>query len=158
MGSEREEPSQSGTRQTRQRKREQVKDDPPPSQKVEPAEDDDDAENDEDVTRCVCGSLEYPGPPKPAGDFIKALGKEENLTGGSDEISDDAGGLFISCDICQVWQHGGCVGIMDESMCPENYYCEQCRPSYHKLQKDSKGYVYFLLKVDSDVADCSRPP
>lgn len=39
--------------------------------------------------------------------------------------------MMIQCDTCKVWQHGSCVGIMDERDCPETYYCERCRPDLH---------------------------
>jgi hypothetical protein len=59
----------------------------------------------------------------------------------SETLAEDAGGLFIQCDICKVWQHGGCVGIMDEAASPEEYFCEECRKDLHKLMMSPKGYV-----------------
>jgi hypothetical protein len=56
-------------------------------------------------------------------------------------VSDDVGNFFVQCDSCQVWQHGGCMGLTDESMLPEQYYCEQCRPASHKVITDRNGYV-----------------
>ncbi|KAG9002512.1 Plasma membrane sulfite pump involved in sulfite metabolism, partial [Tulasnella sp. 427] len=59
-------------------------------------------DNDDDsVTRCVCGS------------------QDEEL------------GMMIQCEICKVWQHGMCVGIHSEALAPDTYYCEQCRPDMH---------------------------
>lgn len=92
--------------------------------------DQDGGEADEDVTRCICGHQEYPGPPF-TDEFASTLP--------SDPASDEAGGLFIQCDQCHVWQHGGCVGIMDESKSPENYFCERCDKKLHSLMTDSKG-------------------
>ena len=61
----------------------------------------------------------------------------------SDIPSDEAGGMFIQCDICKVWQHGGCVGIMDEAASPDEYFCEECKPEFHKLMTSAKGYVIY---------------
>ena len=117
------------TRQTRRQRREQEAAlDPKPE-----LQDGNDQEEDseEDVTRCICGKLEYPGPPRLSSD------RKETT-----ELQDpDAGGLFIQCDVCHVWQHGGCVGIMDEASSPENYYCEQCRPNFHKIMTGGRTYV-----------------
>lgn len=99
--------------------------------------DDDIAEEDE-VTRCVCGQQEYPGPPSDAGKFRD--GQLSSVTD-SDLQGDDAGGLFIQCDVCKVWQHGGCVGIMEEAASPDEYFCEECRKDLHKVLTSPKGYV-----------------
>lgn len=101
---------------TRRRTREQDHDDDDMA-KLEDDLDDDIAEEDE-VTRCVCGYQEYPGLPS------------------------DAGGLFIQCDICKVWQHGGCVGIMQEEASPDEYFCEECRKDLHKVTTSPKGQKY----------------
>lgn len=85
-------------------------------------------ETEDDVTRCVCGHQEYPGPPL-----------TDDSTMPSDPLAEDAGGLFIQCDKCHVWQHGGCVGIMDESKSPENYFCESCDKRLHNVMTDSRG-------------------
>jgi hypothetical protein len=105
--------------------------------KLEDELDDDIAEEDE-VTRCVCGQQEYPGPPSDAGKFRD--GQLSAVTD-SDIPGDDAGGLFIQCDICKVWQHGGCVGIMEEAASPDEYFCEECRKDLHKVLTSVKGYV-----------------
>lgn len=81
----------------------------------------------DEVTRCVCGYQEYPGPPSDAAKSLEG---------------DDISGLFIQCDICKVWQHGGCVGIMDEAASPDEYFCEECRKDLHKVSTSPKGYVY----------------
>ena len=88
-----------------------------------------DVDEEEEITRCICGQQEYPGPP---------LSEAFNSV---DAQSEDAGGLFISCDGCSVWQHGGCVGIIEESQVPDKYFCEECRPKLHELHTDSRGYV-----------------
>lgn len=85
-------------------------------------------DTEDDITRCICGHQDYPGPPL-----------ADDLS--PDSLSDDAGGLFIQCDKCHVWQHGGCVGIMDESKSPDNYFCELCEKRLHNLMTDSRGYT-----------------
>jgi DNA mismatch repair ATPase MutL len=114
---------------TRRRTREQDLDETE-SAKLDDELDDDMAEEDE-VTRCVCGYQEYPGPPS---DANKSLNE-------ADTQGDDLGGLFIQCDVCKVWQHGGCVGIMDEAASPEEYFCEECRKDLHKVTASPKGCV-----------------
>ncbi|KAK7551717.1 hypothetical protein IWX49DRAFT_276032 [Phyllosticta citricarpa] len=94
--------------------------------------DDDVGDDEEETTRCICGYQEYPGPPS----------DDEDLAVGSDLQAEDVGGLFIQCDKCKVWQHGGCVGIMEEKAVPENYFCEECRKDLHKLLSSPKGQKY----------------
>lgn len=60
-------------------------------------------------------------------------------------LSDDIGNFFVQCDNCHVWQHGGCMGLNDESIIPDEYYCEKCRPDFHKIIKGSNLYVGLLL-------------
>lgn len=117
---------------TRRRTREQDNDEDEPA-KLDDELDDDMAEEDE-VTRCVCGYLEYPGTPSEAAKSGAALTDP-------DAQGDDISGLFIQCDICKVWQHGGCVGIMQEEASPDEYFCEECRKELHKLMTSPKGYV-----------------
>lgn len=85
------------------------------------------AADDQDITRCICGHQEYPGPPL------------SEAFSGADAQNEDAGGLFIQCDGCSVWQHGGCVGIIDEAQSPDEYYCEECRPKLHEQRTDARG-------------------
>ncbi|KAK8185205.1 uncharacterized protein BKA78DRAFT_256675 [Phyllosticta capitalensis] len=94
--------------------------------------DEDIGDDEEETTRCICGYQEYPGPPS----------DDEDLAVGSDLQAEDVGGLFIQCDKCKVWQHGGCVGIMEEKAVPENYFCEECRKDLHKLLSSPKGQKY----------------
>ena len=94
-----------------------------------------DEETEEEVTRCICGSQEYPGLPTASPDSSKK--NDPN----SSNISEDSTGWFIQCDNCKVWQHGGCVGIMDESTSPDEYFCEQCRSDLHKVMTTTNGYV-----------------
>ena len=124
--------------QTRRRKRGQKSDNEPGGR--EAAEVEDELIEEEEVTRCVCGQLEYPGPPVEIGESQKAKeGGSQVAGGGSGAHADDGGSLFIQCDICKVWQHGGCVGIMNEATSPEEYFCEQCRKDLHQLKLDSRG-------------------
>lgn len=98
----------------------------------------DDVVEEEEVTRCICGNLEYPGPPL---DPTSSRGGNTGLGTNPDDQPDDRGGLFIQCDNCQVWQHGGCVSIMEDESVPDNYYCEECKPELHELLKTINGYV-----------------
>lgn len=84
----------------------------------------------EEVTRCICGQAEYPGP-------SPALRQQQPP--GADALTDDTGNFFVQCDKCGVWQHGGCMGLLDESMLPDEYYCEQCKPEFHRTTKSSNG-------------------
>lgn len=112
-------------------------------EKIETAqEEEDDEEGEEEVTRCVCGQQEYPGMPIPVGNVSKVSskgggGQDSSTT--SAPLPEDAGGLFIQCDICKVWQHGGCVGIMEVAMSPDEYFCEQCRKDSHKITTTASG-------------------
>ena len=100
----------------------------------EEEEDDEQEEEEEEETRCICGQLEYPGLP-----VINSTGPKDQAADNPDPISEDSTGWFIQCDDCQVWQHGGCVGILDERQCPDKYYCEQCRNELHVISKDVNG-------------------
>ncbi|KAL8738279.1 MAG: hypothetical protein Q9181_000914 [Wetmoreana brouardii] len=105
-------------------------------------EEDGDEEEEEEITRCVCGQQEYPGMPTVANDTTKSGCKSngnQGDVGSPATLQEDAGGLFIQCDICKVWQHGGCVGIMDEAMSPEEYFCEQCRKDLHTITSTGTG-------------------
>lgn len=98
--------------------------------------------DEEEVTRCVCRKDEYPGPPVPLNEGNRTYGFKDSasMNGTSLEaLPDDAGSLFIQCDVCKVWQHGGCVGIMDEETTPENYFCEECRSDFHRIMIGARG-------------------
>lgn len=101
--------------------------------------DEDDEEGEEEVTRCICEHLEYPGMPLLPN--TSRASSKSNGVGDTNALQEDAGGLFIQCDDCKVWQHGGCVSIMDEAMSPDEYFCELCRPELHKVTTSSAGYV-----------------
>jgi len=80
-----------------------------------------------DVTRCVCGFTEYSGP--------AAIDDYRDL-------AEEAGSFFIQCDDCKVWQHGGCLGMMNGEKTPDDYICEKCNPSLHIVHQDLKGQSY----------------
>jgi hypothetical protein len=128
---------------TRRRTREQDNEEDDMT-KLEEELDDDMAEEDE-VTRCVCGYQEYPGMPS---DAIKS----SSVPADPEVQGDDLGGLFIQCDICKVWQHGGCVGIMQEEASPDEYFCEECRKDLHKVMTSPKGCVPPPFSIPSRIA------
>ncbi|EED17509.1 transcriptional regulator (Cti6), putative [Talaromyces stipitatus ATCC 10500] len=130
--------------QTRQRHRAQDDDNDDLSQ-ANDDEGDEEENDDEEITRCLCGQQEYPGLPPSR---RSATGRHRQQAGGKDNtlakdeadpLSDDIGSMFIQCDSCKVWQHGGCVGIMDEAMSPDEYFCEECRKDLHKITAESNG-------------------
>lgn len=98
-------------------------------------EEDGDEEDEEEVTRCVCGQQEYPGMPAAA---PRSNGEPDDINPWA-ALQEDTGGMFIQCDVCKVWQHGGCVGIMDEATSPEEYFCEQCRKDLHTITNTATG-------------------
>ncbi|KAM0795369.1 hypothetical protein BDR22DRAFT_871417 [Usnea florida] len=109
-----------------------------PKDEVSPVIDDEnDDEVEEEVTRCICGNQEYPGLPDP--DPTKNVSKDES---DPSSLAEDTTGWFIQCDLCKVWQHGGCVGIMDEATSPEEYFCERCRKDLHKITATANGRRY----------------
>ena len=111
---------------------------------------DDDIAEEEEVTRCICGQQEYPGPPLDSG---RSRSGQTASMANPDAQGDDAGGLFIQCDICKVWQHGGCVGIMDEAASPDEYFCEECRKDLHKVMTSPKGCVQrFVCSISREAA------
>jgi hypothetical protein len=89
----------------------------------------DDQEEEDEITRCICGHL-------------GSRGLQYNIETGSPTPVDDLGGLFIQCDGCKVWQHGGCVGILDEAESPDEYFCETCRQDLHEIMTGPGGQKY----------------
>ncbi|KAF8893788.1 hypothetical protein BD779DRAFT_1435743 [Infundibulicybe gibba] len=74
-------------------------------------------EEEQGITRCVCGTLE--------------IGEDDQ----------DAGEFMVQCETCKVWQHGLCMGFESEDQLhDDDYYCELCKPSIHAdlLKKLSK--------------------
>ena len=103
-------------------------------------DDDDDAEEEEEITRCICGQIEYPGLPGPTFELLKQRAKERGGSPSAQEISpEEVGGMFIQCDVCKVWQHGGCVGILNDQSVPDEYFCELCRKDLHKVATAPSG-------------------
>ena len=103
-------------------------------------EDEEDEDGEEEITRCICGNTDYPGLPLSLLEALRQAAREGGDNRPSLEIlPEDAGGLFIQCDMCKVWQHGGCVGIFDEASTPDEYFCEQCRKDFHKITSTSDG-------------------
>lgn len=121
---------------------------------------DDEAEDvqEEDVTRCICGRPEYPGPGASVKEQLSTGGKHtpnvsdlfSTLTDLTEPISDEVGNFFVQCDKCHVWQHGGCMGLTDETMLPDEYYCETCKPELHRVIKTANGSVQnsFVILVE----------
>ncbi|KAI9648991.1 Histone deacetylase complex subunit [Ciborinia camelliae] len=106
----------------------------------------DEGGDDDEAVRCICGYDEYPGPPQLEDEDNKNIikdGIDEPVITSAD-FSEDLAGFFLQCDICKVWQHGGCVGIMNEDTSPENYYCEQCRKELHRIRTALNGQRYSL--------------
>ncbi|KAK2624097.1 hypothetical protein QTJ16_006731 [Diplocarpon rosae] len=99
---------------------------------------------DDEAVRCICGSEEYPGPPQNADEDSKTGFKErlkEPIITPAD-VTEDLAGFFLQCDMCKVWQHGGCVGIMNEDTSPDEFFCENCRKDLHKIFTASNGQRY----------------
>ncbi|KAJ6185765.1 hypothetical protein N7519_007066 [Penicillium mononematosum] len=124
---------------TRQRQRAHDDDDDPPRE-----EDEDDLDDEEEeVTRCLCGQQDYPGLPasrrEALGRGTIKLESGQVPTDPSDPLSEEIGSMFIQCDLCKVWQHGGCVGIMDEATSPDEYFCEECRKDLHQIKDEPDG-------------------
>ncbi|KAJ5785840.1 uncharacterized protein N7503_011052 [Penicillium pulvis] len=147
--------------QTRQRQRAHDDDEDPPR---EEDEDDIEEEEEEEITRCLCGQQDYPGlPPSRREALGRSIVKPESVhppTDSSDILPDDIGSMFIQCDTCKVWQHGGCVGIMDEEMSPDEYFCEECRKDLHKIRGEANGQrssTYLPVVPASSPAPSSRP-
>ncbi|KAL1991785.1 hypothetical protein VTN49DRAFT_5093 [Thermomyces lanuginosus] len=131
--------------QTRQRRARDDDLDGPSNARNEEEEEEEGDNDDEEITRCLCGQQEYPGlPPSRRAALSRGRHRGGDSRGspgdGSDALgSDDIGSMFIQCDSCKVWQHGGCVGIMDEAMSPDEYFCEECRRDLHKITNESNG-------------------
>ncbi|KAJ5775680.1 uncharacterized protein N7511_000691 [Penicillium nucicola] len=132
---------------TRQRQRAHEDEDEVPGE-----EDEDDLDDEEEeVTRCLCGQQDYPGlPPSRREALGRGTIKLESVpipSDPSDIMADEIGSMFIQCDLCKVWQHGGCVGIMDEATSPDEYFCEECRKDLHKIQGESNGIMLISSQI-----------
>ncbi|KAK4175685.1 putative histone deacetylase [Triangularia setosa] len=117
----------------------------------------DDIQEEDEAVRCVCGNEEYPGPP-PLEDEPRhgAKGAVDIDPIFLASVTDDVAGFFVQCDVCKVWQHGGCVGIMTNPG-PDEYFCELCRRDLHKLWTASNGNTYsFYLPLRRQSRTSSR--
>jgi hypothetical protein len=89
---------------------------------------------DDEAVRCICSHDDYPGPPPLEEDSKKGIKDSSEIEFITEaDYTEDLAGFFLQCDMCKVWQHGGCVGIKNEDMSPEEYFCEQCRKDLHKI-------------------------
>lgn len=91
-----------------------------------------------EVTRCICGHEEL------------QLNNIHNKSVDPD--------FFIQCDNCYVWQHGFCVGILNDEEAPEGYFCERCRPDYHVIvvRPSGKTSKYSPQDYSADENDASE--
>ncbi|KAM3087976.1 Histone deacetylase complex subunit [Clarireedia jacksonii] len=111
----------------------------------------DEGGDDDEAVRCICGYEEYPGPPQLREDDHKHNTKddiEESIITAAD-VTEDLAGFFLQCDVCKVWQHGGCVGIMNEDTSPDEYFCEQCRKDLHRIRTAQNGWVFLRIYKDT---------
>lgn len=135
------------TRRKRARAEEQIKPSKEQPVQAEVTNGADEVGEDDEAVRCICGLDDYPGPPQVAEEDSKAgirEGIEEPIITPAD-VTEDLAGFYLQCDMCKVWQHGGCVGIMNEEQSPDEYFCEQCRNDLHKIFTASNGYAWFQL-------------
>ncbi|SLM34916.1 Zinc finger, RING/FYVE/PHD-type [Lasallia pustulata] len=134
--------------------------------KLDPAnvlgDEEDEEIEEEEVTRCICGHQDYPGLPGSSRDAAKAAPKlnadSKSIIVAPEIFPEDAGGLFIQCDMCKVWQHGGCVGILDEAMSPEEYFCEECRKDLHRITTAPNGQKSSLYLPVQDTVSAEASP
>jgi hypothetical protein len=129
---------------SRRRTRGQAEDRERPVARTETIEmangDDDEIQEEDEAVRCICGFDEYPGAPPIDEDSKHGLRDSTDLDPiFATDLSDDAAGFFVQCDLCKVWQHGACVGIMTEESSPDEYFCEECRKDFHKTFTASNG-------------------
>lgn len=98
-----------------------------------PSDESADIDDQEEVTRCVCGNDELAA----IDSSVSSLLQQEY------HIKVDTG-LFIQCDLCLVWQHGYCVGLFTSEDVPDKYWCEECKPDLHRevAAADGKRTLY----------------
>jgi len=81
-------------------------------------------EEEQGVTRCVCGSA---GAPYPLDTSTFAHQARLML-----EDDPEAGEFMVQCETCGVWQHGLCMGYLTEDQVQDtDYHCELCKPEIH---------------------------
>ncbi|KAG9316655.1 hypothetical protein JVU11DRAFT_2709 [Chiua virens] len=60
-------------------------------------------------------------------------GEEQGITRCICEDDAEGGEFMVQCEICNVWQHGLCMGFQSEDqLTMSSYYCEQCKPEHHQ--------------------------
>ncbi|WPK24473.1 hypothetical protein PUMCH_001747 [Australozyma saopauloensis] len=91
-----------------------------PESKTAKTEPSSETDEQDEVTRCVCGNDELASV-NPS--LLRFLLHEYHIKVDT--------GLFIQCEKCLVWQHGYCVGLFTNDDVPDKYYCEECMPEYH---------------------------
>ncbi|OAX81681.1 hypothetical protein ACJ72_03976 [Emergomyces africanus] len=153
---------------TRHRQRGRNNGDPEDALQAPGDEYDEEEGDEEEITRCLCGQQDYPGLPLIYQDAGSASATKQGMRDDSgqgasapaaeDMQSEEPGSLFIQCDSCKVWQHGGCVGIMEEASSPDEYFCEECRKDLHKIITASNGQKSsrYLPVVGSSSISSSR--
>lgn len=113
---------------------------------------------DDEVVRCICGLDDYPGLPKSEGEINLEVHKLiEGPLNSVLDVAEDVAGFFLQCDVCKVWQHGGCVGIENEGSSPEEYFCERCRKDLHKIFTATNGQRYSHYLPLHQSLSCSTP-
>lgn len=104
------------------------------------AGDQDEIQEDDEAVRCICGFDDYPGPPPVDEDKIHV--SKDTIDAEAvvpPDVNDELSGFFVQCDVCKVWQHGACVGIISEESSPDEYFCEECRKDLHRINMASNG-------------------
>lgn len=96
-------------------------------------------QEEEEAVRCLCGFDDYPGPPPTDTDLKHSKESQDAELFGTSDLPDEVSGFYVQCDICKVWQHGACVGIMTEESSPDEYFCEKCRKDLHRIHTASNG-------------------
>lgn len=106
----------------------------------EPIDEEDNDVEDEpsEITRCICGHQDL--------QLSNVQNKEKVDTS-----------LFIQCDMCEVWQHGFCVGLLTNEDVPDVYFCEKCRPEYHVIVVRPNGRTSKYSPQDPSEEDLEAP-
>lgn len=98
-------------------------------------------DDDQEVTRCICGQDELNGSiidPSLAAVLLDVY-----------SIKIDQG-LFIQCEKCSVWQHGYCVGLFTNDDVPDKYWCEICKPDLHVFVFENASSLRTLYRPVND--------
>ena len=106
-------------------------------------EDEEEDIEEEEITRCICGNVDFPEVPLSRAGSSKAGSKDNHVppvVNASSKVLDTNEVFYIQCDSCKVWQHSPCVGVPEMPKDDEEYYCEQCRKDLHKTFTNTNGY------------------